>query len=495
MKTKTIITLAMVSVLVLAALMMISLTTSAMADKMPMEPLGGKPPVGSKPSVENLAEQVTYQRAFEAVVWSMPAVAKYGLHRATFALGAGNNVVLAWSAGAKPLFEALTPNNTTPYVNGTTDLRKGPVVLDVPPATDKASLFGQVADNWYITIADIGPIGVDKGKGGKILLTPPGYQEAVPAGFIEVKSPSYILDFAFRSIPSPDGTAQDAYDLGQRLQVYYLSELPSPEPTKFVDPLNMRWPTLARYDERWFEDLHEIISVEPVRERDKAMMGMLKTIGIEKGKPYNPDEGTKAIFRRAVIDAYYYMQQRYLTVEPEELYWPDRRWRNVFYADPNMGFSWDYEGMLDYDNRSIHPWFTAIYFPAKVTPTPPTMYLATARDKDGNLFEVGKTYALTVPKDVPITKFWSLTVYDLETWAFIYSKEERPGLSSREIPDMKQNEDGSVTIYVGPEAPTGLESNWIPTAGKVPYLMFRFYGPEESFYNKSFKLADVELTR
>ena len=274
-----------------AMLIVTSLTVSvrAQSSKMPTEPLGGKPPAGSKPSVENLADQVTYQRAFEAVIWSMPAVAKYGLHRATFDMGAGNNVVLAWSAGAKPLFEALTPNNTTPYVNGTTDLRKGPVVLDVPPATDKASLFGQVADNWYITIADIGPIGVDKGKGGKILLTPPGYTGKVPAGFIEVKSPSYILDFAFRSIPTPDGTPQDAYELGQKLQVYYLSELPNPKPTKFIDPLNKRWPTLCRYDERWFEDLHEIIDVEPVRERDKAMMGMLKHIGIEKGKPYNPD--------------------------------------------------------------------------------------------------------------------------------------------------------------------------------------------------------------
>ena len=135
-----------------------------------------------------------------------------------------------------------------------------------------------------------------------------------------------------------------------------------------------------------------------MRERDKAMMGMLKHIGIEKGKPYNPDAKTKEIFRRAVIDAYYYMQQRYLTVEPEELYWPDRRWRNVFYTDPNMGFSWDWEGMLDYDNRSVHPWFTAIYFPSKVTARPPTMYLATARDKDGKLFEAGKTYKLTVPE-------------------------------------------------------------------------------------------------
>jgi len=483
------------AIVVAAALMAAAMALPVYAEEKPSEPLGGKPPAGSKPSVENLTDQVMYQRAFEIVVWSMPAVAKYGLHRATFDMGAGNNQVLAWSAGAKPLFEALTPNNTTPYVNGTTDLRKGPVVLDVPPATSKASLFGQVADNWYITIADIGPIGVDKGKGGKILLTPPGYAGKVPAGFIEVKSPCYILDFAFRSIPSPDGTPKDAYELGQKLQIYYLSELPDPKPTKFVDPLNMRWPTLCRYDERWFEDLYEIISVEPVRERDKAMMGMLKHIGIEKGKPYNPDAKTKKIFRRAVADAYYYMQERYLNVLPEELYWPDRKWRNVFYSDPNMGFSWDWEGMLDYDNRSVHPWFTAIYFPAKVTATPPTMYLATARDGDGNLFKAGETYKLNVPKDVPINKFWSLTIYDMETWAFIYTAEERPGLSSREIPNMKQNKDGSVTLYIGPKAPKGYENNWIPTAGKTPYMMFRFYGPKEAFYNKTFKLEDVELVK
>lgn len=96
-------------------------------------------------------------------------------------------------------------------------------------------------------------------------------------------------------------------------------------------------------------------------------------------------------------------------------------------------------------------------------------------------------------KDVPSNKFWSLTVYDMETCAFIYTREERPGLSSREIAKMKQNSDGSVTLYVGPKAPKGLENNWIPTAGKAPDLMFRFYEPEEAFYTKTFKLADVQL--
>ena len=70
-----------------------------------------------------------------------------------------------------------------------------------------------------------------------------------------------------------------------------------------------------------------------------------------------------------------------------------------------------------------------------------------------------------------------------------------PGLSSRDIDKMTKNADGGVTLYFGPKAPKGLEANWIPTSGKKPYAMFRFYGPKESFYNKSFKLADVELVK
>ena len=171
----------------------------------------------------------------------------------------------------------------------------------------------------------------------------------------------------------------------------------------------MQWSTLCRYDERWFEDLHAIVDVEPVRERDKAMMGMLKHLGIEKGKPYNPDAKTKGIFRRAVIDAYYYMQQRYLTVEPDELYWPDRRWRNVFYADANMGFSWD----LDEHARLRQPLGPSVVhrdlLPEQGDGAAAHHVSRHGRDKDGNLFEAGKTYALTVPKDVPINKFWSLT--------------------------------------------------------------------------------------
>jgi hypothetical protein len=64
-----------------------------------------------------------------------------------------------------------------------------------------------------------------------------------------------------------------------------------------------------------------------------------------------------------------------------------------------------------------------------------------------------------------------------------------------DVSKMKKNKDGSVTLYAGPETPKGYAHNWIPTAEKTPYLMFRFYGPEEAFYNKTFKLRDVELVK
>ena len=480
----------------LVAVMLVSIAISMRAGEMPTEPRGGQPPKDSKPSIKDFTEQVTYQRAFEAVVWSMPAMIKHGMRRASFEIGAGDNVVLAWSAGAKPLLETLTPNNTSPYVVSTTDLRKGPVVLEVPKATDKAILFGQIVDDWFITIADIGPIGLDKGTGKKILLLPPDYAGEVPSGYAVVKSQSYILDFAFRSIPLPEGTSEDAYALSRSIKMYYLSELPDPKPTRFVDPLNTQWSTLPRYDERWFEDLHEIINIGPIRERDKVMMGMLKTIGIEKGKPYNPDEKTRKIFRQAAVDAYYYMREGYIAGVPAEMMWGEKRtWRDVFFTDPDGGFSWDTEGILDYDNRAIRNWFNVIYLPAKVAERPATMYIDTPLDKDGDVLQAGKTYKLTVPKDVPVNKFWSLTVYDMATWAFIYTPEELPGLSSREHDKMKINDDGSVTLCIGPEAPEGYENNWIPTGGKVPFPMFRFYGPTEAIFNKTFILNDVELVQ
>jgi len=133
------------------------------------------------------------------------------------------------------------------------------------------------------------------------------------------------------------------------------------------------------------------------------------------------------------------------------------------------------------------------YYPKVMPAQPATVYLVAVADSNGKTLEAGKTYRLRVPKDVPVSQFWSLIVYDSATWAFIYNPLQRAGLSSRELSTMKANPDGSVYLYFGPKAPNGLTSNWIPTQGKAPFPVLRLYGAQDAFWNKSFKLSDVEL--
>ncbi len=117
-------------------------------------------------------------------------------------------------------------------------------------------------------------------------------------------------------------------------------------------------------------------------------------------------------------------------------------------------------------------------------------YLVSLRDKDGNPFDGGKTYRLTVPANPPVEQYWSLTAYDRETHALI---RNMPRASrSSQIPEMQKNADGSVDVYLGPAAPVGKESNWVPTDPKRGFeLMFRAYAPTKALFEKTWKLPDV----
>jgi hypothetical protein len=118
-------------------------------------------------------------------------------------------------------------------------------------------------------------------------------------------------------------------------------------------------------------------------------------------------------------------------------------------------------------------------------------YLISIRDTDGNAFDGAKTYRLTVPPNAPVEQYWSVTAYDRETHALI--RNTARASRSSQIPDMHRNADGSVDVYFGPEAPSGQETNWVPTDPNRRFeLMFRLYGPTKALFDKTWKLSDVE---
>ena len=92
---------------------------------------------------------------------------------------------------------------------------------------------------------------------------------------------------------------------------------------------------------------------------------------------------------------------------------------------------------------------------------------------------------------MPVTQYWSVTVYNRATHTFILNAD-RVGRSSQ-TPGLQVNSDGSADIFFGRSAPSGQESNWVPTDPEGRFeVLARFYGPQKALFDKSWRMADIE---
>jgi hypothetical protein len=125
-----------------------------------------------------------------------------------------------------------------------------------------------------------------------------------------------------------------------------------------------------------------------------------------------------------------------------------------------------------------------------------SQYLLCCLDSEKNYLDGAKNYKVTLPPNIPENNFWSLTVYDNQTRSMLQTPQRFPraGSQSYPTPAAVPNTDGSFDIYFGPETPEGTESNWIQTVpGKGWFTILRLYSPLESFFDKSWKIGEIEL--
>jgi hypothetical protein len=71
-------------------------------------------------------------------------------------------------------------------------------------------------------------------------------------------------------------------------KLYPLSQAANPPTTKFVDAIDVVFDGVIPYDVRFFQSLDRMVQSEQWLDRDGVMIDMLKSIGIEKGKPSSP---------------------------------------------------------------------------------------------------------------------------------------------------------------------------------------------------------------
>jgi hypothetical protein len=437
-------------------------------------------------------DEQDYQRAVQSYRFFYPTVSVEATFQGQRDAGvADNKAALILSAGPRHTF--FTGNSDTPYMGGSFNLKEtGPLVIELPPGP----YLGVVNNHNFGWITDIGLPGPDAGKGGKHLILPPGYTGAVPQSgyFVSRSNTNYVLVGA-RALP-PNGDMTAGLEAQRKVNIYPLSSLPTPPALEFVDRTKDKidvTPLAWEGNMLFWEKLHKVLQEETVIEEFRPMYGMLAMLGIEKGKPFKPDDRTKKILLRAAKDGRAQMLVAgYASNRPDRFVWPDRKWEYATLRWENG----DFELPTGIDLEARDRWFAqAVGMSPKMVLREEgagSLYWLGLRDKNNKYLDGGKTYKLSIPLPVPVQLFWSVTVYDAETRSMIQTSQDKAALRSLvELKNLPTT--GSVDLYFGPKVPPGKESVWIKTTpGKGWFTYLRLYGPEGPAFKGGWKPGDFE---
>ncbi len=438
-------------------------------------------------AVKKLAGALVYSRAIEVYLDQMHAVSFYNVWKGTAGAGSATpNQLVIWETLMDAHTLLLTGNTETVYGLAAIDLKRdGPVVVEVPPM-----MLGGFNDLWQSEIANIGPTGMDKGKGGKYILLPPGYSGNVPKGNFVLKCTTHKVVLGVRGFLQ-DGKPDKAVALMKTARIYALSQVSNPPAMAFVNGSRKDINTVFTDNAAFFDDLAEIVEQEPGEKLQTNEKFLLASIGIEKGKPFKPDVDRKALLGEAAhVGSAIARANSFASNDPARLVYADRRWEWAFIGG---SATWDSQGYVNTDRRAAFAYIAIGMSPAMVLKIVGggSQYLWTPRDASGKFLDGGKNYSLHIPAHIPVKNFWSIVVYDSQSRSLLSNGEPFPSLSQYTGPQI--NDDGSVDVYFSPAAPAGKEKNWIKTIpGKGWFTIFRFYGPLDPFFDKTWKPDDIK---
>jgi hypothetical protein len=412
------------------------------------------------------------EKAIELGKWGMPLVSFFAQKEANIRdMGAQPNQILFWSQPFDHNNKILTPNDVVLYISAYIETFDGPMVLEIPQSEENIGLFGSIVDPFMVPLEDVGgQNGIDKGLGGKILITPPGYNREVPSGYLHIPSAHYNTVAGLRITP-PSFEETDLQLAEAFIKKMKLYPLGSNDETFFVDGENKPYDPRPPYDENFFRLIDKYIQTEAHKGIDKSFLEQMNVLGIEKSKKFVADESHKRIASIVKEE----LQEGFRNVGNK--FFPNSNWTTpVDPIESQTQFTYvDQEGIYYWEMRA-QTWHWAIWGPKYLGGE--TFYLIGQKDNNGEVFSSQESYKLTVPPKVPAGQFWSVNVYEFETGGTFFDDVDKVAVSSK-LPELVTNEDGSVTLTFGPECPEGMpESNHVPTVGDGSWFaLFRWYAP------------------
>jgi hypothetical protein len=250
----------------------------------------------------------------------------------------------------------------------------------------------------------------------------------------------------------------------------------------------MMYPT----DFTFWTKLKEFVDYEPVEAIAPELRGVLASIGIVKGQPFEPSSAQKELLNKAVEVAPRMIMAMRRMGRPDKC--------NLYYTDRQYERAWGgttaelmQETYLDVDQRAGYFQYAYSVAPAMVMRTigAGSKYPFTTRDADGDILNGSNNYKLHLPPDIPALAFWAVTAYNVTDGTMPETEQLMPSTNGYE--KVVKNDDGSIDIFFGPTQPDGVgDKNWIQTIPGRDFLVcVRLYGADIEFFDQTWKPDDI----
>lgn len=252
--------------------------------------------------------------------------------------------------------------------------------------------------------------------------------------------------------------------------------------------INMMYPV----DNAYWTKLKALVDYEPVSAIDPELRGVLASIGIVKGKPFNPNTKQQELLKKAVETAPKMIMALRQLGRPDERdrYYKDRQYLNTWAAGTS---EWLQDGYLDVNQRASYFQVAYASAPAMVMRTigAGSKYPFTFRDARGEFLNGSNTYRLRLPPNPPAALFWAVTAYNITDGTMVEAPQLMPSING--FNKVATNSDGSVDLWFGPSKPASApDSNFIQTVSGRNFLVaLRLYGTGVEFFDQTWKPDDV----
>jgi len=363
----------------------------------------------------------------------------------------------------------VTPNSDTPYSMLWLDLRTEPMVLSVP-AVDKERYYSvQLCDGNVFNYGYIGSRATGH-EAGDYLVAGPDWIGETPPGVKQVFHSTTQFSIAifrtqlFNPEDMPNVEKVQAGYKAQPLSAYLGQPAPPAAPAIDFPQIDKE-----KVKTNFFEYLDFALQFAPAASEEQEVRAKLAKIGIGPGKTF--DFKDLSLEHKAEIGLGMKEGEKKVEEKVKNLGKSFNGWQ-ISSPFGDRGF---YNG--DWLLRAAAA-KAGIYGNDSVEATyPMTKWLPDGTPLDGSQHNYTLTFAAgELP---PVHAFWSVTMYDGKTQLLIENPINRYLINSPMLPDMKKNDDGSLTLYIQKDSPgADKESNWLPAPDGPIYMAMRLYWPK-----------------